>query len=67
LLSAGSGGPLSTDQSVWQRGAALIPVRDAEPRFTVETWRAEAWLERSFDIDDVRLSGYAAPRVTDPQ
>jgi hypothetical protein len=66
LLVAGSGGPLSLDQSVWQRGAAIVPVREA-PRFSLETWRAEAWLERSFDIDGVRLSGYAVPRITDPE
>jgi len=55
------------DPSVWQRGAVVIPVREAQPRFSVETWNAEARLERAFDIAGVRLSGYVVPRVTDPE
>lgn len=55
------------DPSVWQRGAVVIPVREGGPRFSVETWNAEARLERSFDIAGVRLSGYAVPRITDPE
>jgi hypothetical protein len=55
------------DPSVWQRGAVVIPVHEAQPRFSVETWNAEARIERSFDIAGVRLSGYVVPRVTDPE
>ena len=67
LLTAGASGPLPIDQSVWQRGAAVVSIPAEDPQFTVETWRAEAWLERSFDIAAVRLNDYIAPRVTDPQ
>ena len=55
------------DPSVWRRGATVIAVREAQPRFSVETWNAEARIERSFDISGVRLRGYVVPRITDPE
>jgi hypothetical protein len=67
LLTAGASGPLSIDQSVWQRGAAILSARADDRPFTIETWRAAAWLERNFDISGVRLNDYVAPRPTDPQ
>lgn len=67
LLTTHSDGVLSIDQPVWRRVRAVLAFRGAEPRFTLETWRASERLDRSFQISGVRLRDYAAPRATDPQ
>lgn len=66
LLAAGAAAFLSVDQSPWSRQSAAVPVRDARPRFTIETWRASGNLERCLEIT-ARPKDFAAPRVTDPE
>ncbi len=67
LLTAAGGGEWPVDPSVWRRGLAVLSVRAEDPGLSVVTWRAGAYLERSFEIDGVRLKDYLAPRATDPQ
>ncbi len=67
LLTQAGGSEWPVDPSVWRRGFAVVSVRAEDPGLTVETWRAEMYLERSFEIDGVRLKDYLAPRATDPQ
>jgi hypothetical protein len=56
-----------TGQSLWRRESAVVSVRAADPIFQIETLHSAGYLERSFEIPDVRLKGYAAPCATDRQ
>jgi len=66
LLIGGTAGPLSMNQSVWNGGSAILTGR-SQLQFTVETWRAAGYFERSVELNGVLLRDYLAPRVTDSQ
>ncbi len=61
LLTAGPGF-FSVEQSAWRREAVVLAVRGTDPRFTIESWRTTAYLERGFDVSGIRLKDYIAPR-----